>query len=60
MELNQLGYSELINLRDSIQEKIENSDELIFSNFLGVAGFMPDCVELEEQLRLVNSEIMSR
>ena len=60
MELNKLSYSELLRLRDSIQEKIGSSDELIFSNFIGVAGFMPDCAKLEEDLRLVNSEIMSR
>lgn len=51
---------ELLNLRDSIQEKIESSDELIFSSLMDVAGFMPDVVELRAELAAIDEELRRR
>ena len=60
MVLSSMTDKELLNLRDSIQEKIESSDELIFSSLMDVAGFMPDVVELRAELAAIDEELRRR
>ena len=58
--LDQYSDHELQSELRSIQEQIESSDDLIFSYFCGVAGYLPDQIDLKDRAAAIKAEIDRR